>query len=105
MNVDDLQKKLIAAAREWAPSQGVPYGFEHRIMARISALRAPDYWALWARALWRAAGPCVGLALIVAAWSFFSGSGNSVTSDFSQEFENTVFAAAAFDQTPTEAVR
>jgi hypothetical protein len=105
MNVNDLQNKLIAASRQLTPSQAVPYGFERRMMARIRALRAPDCWALWARALWRAAGPCVGLALVVAAWSFFSGSGNSVTSDFSQDFENTVFAAAAFDQTPTEAVR
>jgi hypothetical protein len=105
MNVDDLQNKLIAAARQLTPSQAVPYGFERRMMARLRTLRTPDCWALWARALWRAAGPCVGLALVVAAWSFFSGSGNSVTSDFSQDFENTVLAAAAFDQTPTEAGR
>ena len=105
MNLDDLQHKLVAAARQLTPSQAVPYGFERRMMARIRALRTLDSWSLWARALWRAAGPCVGLALVVAAWSFFSGSGNSVTSDFSQDFENTVFAAAAFDQTPTEAGR
>ena len=104
MNVDDLQNNLIAAARGRVPSQEVPYGFERRIMARIAAIAIRDPWAFWAAALWRAAGPCIGLALVVAAWSFFSGPANSPVADFSQDFENTVLAAS-FDQPPADTLR
>ena len=59
MNLADLERKLIAAARRLPPSEAVPYAFEKRIMAHLRARPALDEWSLWARALWRAAAPCV----------------------------------------------
>jgi len=67
MQVNELQQKLIAAARAQAPGGHIPYAFEKRIMARIAALPAPDAWALWSSALWRSAAACIALTLIVAA--------------------------------------
>ena len=103
MNVDDLQRKLISAAKAASPSSDVPYGFERRVMTRIKGLATPDYWAIWARALWRAAGPCVVVALLLAVLSFFIGPGSSAGPDLSQEFENTVLAAANLEPAPSDA--
>jgi hypothetical protein len=98
MNVDELQRKLIAAARNNPPSDRVPLAFEKRIMARLSARPVIDEWALWARALWRAATPCVAIMLLLAAWSFFAPSPAAPSNDLSQEFENTLLAAVDQDQ-------
>ena len=102
MNLDELQGKLIQVARAHPPGEHVPYGFERRVMAAISGLRAPDQWALWAGALWRAAAPCVAIVMLLAAWSLLSpaiapGPGSS-TVDVAQELENPLLAAA--DQEP-----
>jgi hypothetical protein len=54
-----------------------------------------DHWFFWARALWRAAAPCVALTLLLGAWSFL-GTNNTATSDteaFSQNFEQIMLAA------------
>lgn len=92
MNLAELERKLIAAARSRAVNEKVPYAFELRIMAHLRERSALDAWSLWARALWRAAGPCVGVMLVLAAWSFFS-AGSTPATDLSQEFENTVLVA------------
>ena len=43
MNLAELQRKLIAAARANAPGDGVPYAFEKRVMALLaSRAAAPD---------------------------------------------------------------
>ena len=99
MNVDHLQQKLLAAARNPLPSDHVPYAFEKRILARLLTPATLDYSALWARALWRAAAPCVALTLLFGVWSFVGTNNNSATSagadagDFSQHFEQTMLAA------------
>jgi hypothetical protein len=105
MNLEDLQNKLIAAARAHPPSEAVPYAFERRITARIKALGMVDTWALWARGLWRAAGPCIAITLLFAAWSLFTAPGNSSNSDISQDFDNTVLAAADLEQPPADFLR
>src|SRR5260221_8013065 len=107
MNLDALQCKLIAAARVHPPSDSVPSGFERRVMNHLTRLAPIDHWASWAQALWRAAAPCVGLALLLMAWSFIGSPnyGVSSTLDLSQDFENTVLAAASVDQPPTDASR
>jgi hypothetical protein len=106
MNVDDLQTKLISIAQGVTPSSEVPYGFERRVMAQIKGMAVPDYWAVWARALWRAAGPCVAVALVLAILSFFSGPSNTAaSSDLSQDLENTLLAGANLDQPPIDAQR
>ena len=106
MDLNKLQRKLIEIARANPPSDRVPYAFEKRVMASLRAVPGLDAWAFWARALWRAATPCLGLVLLVAAWGWLhpistplsNGSGSSGV-DVAQQFENTVLAAA--DAEPT----
>ena len=107
MNLDDLQIKLIAAARAHPPNDAVPLGFERRVLGALKQIAPADYLTGWAHALWRAAAPCVGVALLLIAWSFLNNPSSAVTGsgDLSQDFENTVLAAATVDQTPADALR
>lgn len=93
MNLTELERKLLAAARSNTPSDSVPYSFHTRVMARLRGSPVPDSWALWASALWRATVPCLAIMLILSAWSFFA-SPKPAPGDLSQDFENTVLAAA-----------
>ena len=58
MNLAELERKLIAAARANPPGDQVPYAFEKRILAHLATRPVADGWELWARALWRAAALC-----------------------------------------------
>ena len=100
MNLAELEKKLLATARGQAPSERVPLAFEKRIMARLAAVPSPDHWGLWARGLWRATAPCLGVMMLLAAWSFFAAPANSPAEDLSQQLENTVFAAGVQEPSP-----
>ena len=52
MNLAELQKKLIAAARANPPGDGVPYAFEKRVMALLAArTTSSSAGAVGARAL------------------------------------------------------
>ena len=99
MNLGPLERKLIAAARANPPSDRVPYAFEKRIMARLATRPVVDDWALWARALWRAAAPCVAIMLVLGAWSFFAPPASTSANDLSQDLEKTLLAAVDQDQT------
>jgi hypothetical protein len=106
MNLNNLQRKLIAAARIHSPSETVPYAFEKRILHRIKDMEVVDHWASWARGLWRGAAPCVALALLLAICSVLLNSpATSSNTDVSQEFENTVLAAATLEQPPSDSLR
>lgn len=98
MNLDRLHTKLIAAARADSPSSDVPYGFIQRTQARLKDAPRPDVWALWSRALWRAAAPCVAVVLLLGAWAWLTPTGSGSSGDLSQDLENTVLAAANQDQ-------
>jgi len=104
MNVVDLQKKLIAAAKAAPPGVGVPYAFEHRIMAHLRSAPAIDNWGTWAVGLWRASVPCVALMVGLSIWSAVTpdnaptASATSTNGDISQQIERTVLAAAEQDQ-------
>ena len=98
MNLVELNRKLIAAARAHPPGDQVPYAFEKRIIARLKAPLVPDHWGLWSQALWRAAAPCVAIMLLLGAWVAFAPPAVAPAADLSQEFENTLFAAV--DQEP-----
>ncbi|MDW7979119.1 MAG: hypothetical protein RMH97_00930 [Verrucomicrobiales bacterium] len=69
MDLHELERKLIAAARAQVPSDAVPPAFEARVMARLRELHEPDFVTVWAQGLWRgalaslAATAVVGLAL------------------------------------------
>ncbi len=90
MKLENLQQKLIAAARKNPPNDHVPFAFEKRIMARLAGATIPDGWILWSRALWRAAVPCLMLVVFASLWS--SRSINSDAVEFSMQFEDTVLA-------------
>jgi hypothetical protein len=95
MNLEQLQQKLLTAARAHPPDDRVPYAFEKRILAHLSGISRIDHESFWARALWRAAAPCVALTLLLSAWSFI-GTNNPATTDneaFSQRFEQIMLAA------------
>jgi len=98
MNLAQLERKLITAARAHPPGDRVPYAFEQRILARLAARPTLDGWELWARTLWRAAAPCAAIMLLLGAWSFFAPQGSTPVSDLSQDLEQTLLAAVDQDQ-------
>jgi hypothetical protein len=93
MNVAELEKKLLAAARANVPDDRVPYAFEKRVMALLVVRPAADKWILWTRGLWQAAASCVAIALLLGAWVFFDSTASSNSADLSQNFENTLLAS------------
>jgi hypothetical protein len=105
MDLTELERKLMAAARAQSPSEQVPFAFEHRVLARLRARPLPDEWALWARALWRAAAPCLAIMLLLGAWSILIPAGASTAGDLSQDLENTVLAAADQEPAPPELIQ
>ena len=103
MNLAELEKKLIAAARANPPGDHVPYAFEKRITARLTARTVLDRWADWSRALWRGAAGCLAVLVVSGAcWLFLPQNGGGAN-DLSQDFENTMLAAA--DQPDTDNTR
>jgi hypothetical protein len=104
MNLAQLERKLIAAARANPPSERVPYAFEKRILALLASPPRLDGWELWARALWRAAAPCIAIMLVLGAWSLFTPSRATPPTDLSQQLEQTLLAAVDQDQ-PIDASR
>ena len=92
MKLEQLQQKLLAAARAQPPSDRVPYAFEKRIMARLPAEAVADVGDFWARSLWRAAAPCVAISLALSAWTLFAPAPESGADDFAQVFEQTMMA-------------
>jgi hypothetical protein len=95
MNLAELQKKLIAAARTEVLDDRVPYAFEKRITALLASRVAPDNMALWVRGLWRAAVSCVAITLLFGAWAVLNPTTTTTvtTDDLSQNFENTLLAS------------
>jgi hypothetical protein len=90
MQLEQLKRKLIAAARANPADDRVPYGFERRLMARLLAASLPDAWVLWSRALWRAAIPCVLIVIFSGLWAARTSQAGAV--DLSQQIENTVLS-------------
>jgi hypothetical protein len=99
MNLSELHRKLISAARANPPGDSVPYTFEKRVLARLSGRPAPDFWGLWAHGLSRAAGLCAVAALLLTAWSY-SLPGSS-SEPLSQDVQTTLLAAV--DNTSADA--
>jgi hypothetical protein len=94
MNLTELQKKLIAAARANVPGDHVPYAFEKRVTALLAARVAPQNLNLWVCGLWRAAVSCVAITLLFGAWAVFNPTtSTSTTDDLSQNLDNTLLAS------------
>lgn len=81
MNIDELQRKLLAAGRASPPGDSVPYAFEKRILARLTSRPVADAWMVWNRVLWRAAAPCVALTILLVAWTFVAVPSSANTHD------------------------
>ena len=105
MDLNKLQRKLLATARRHAPSAEVPPGFARRVVARLRAVPVVDHWGFWAQALWRAAAPCIAITVLLAVWSFVRGPEMPAGNDLSQQFESTVLAASGLDQPPVDYLR
>ena len=94
MNLVELQKRLLAAARANVPGDQVPYAFEKRITALLAARGAAENLNLWVRGLWRAAVSCVAITLLLGAWAALHPAITTTpTDDFAQNFENTLLAS------------
>jgi hypothetical protein len=93
MNLAELQRKLITAARLQKPDDRVPYTFEKRVMALIAERAAVSRSAMWVRGLWRAAVSCVVVAVVCGAVSLFTPATSDNGNDLSQDFENTLLAS------------
>jgi hypothetical protein len=101
MNIAELQKKLVAAARTEVLDDRVPYAFEKRITALIASHVAPQNLDLWVRGLWRAALSCVAVAMLCGAWTFFTPATPSGSDDLSQNLDSTLLASVdQSDQAP-----
>ena len=93
MNLFLLKEKLVAVARSNPPGEQVPYAFEKRVMAGLAALPQIDEWAWWARALWRGAAACAGVALLFSAWTVYCLPGKDGTTPNSADLEETVLSS------------
>jgi len=98
MDLVELQRKLMAAARANPPGDAVPLAFEKRVVARLRARLAPDPYSFWSKALWQAAAPCTAIMLLLGAWSWFTQASPPPSNDWSQDLDNVVLAAAESEQ-------
>ena len=93
MNLVELQKKLIVAAKTEVLDDRVPYAFEKRVTALLASRVAPQNLDLWVHGLWRAAISCVAVAMLCGAWTLFSPATSAGADDLSQNFESTLQAS------------
>ncbi|MGC3960466.1 MAG: hypothetical protein QM813_21815 [Verrucomicrobiota bacterium] len=102
MNLDHLQKKLLAAAKAHPPTDRVPLAFEKRVLAHLNAKPALDLASLWSRALWRATVPCLALTLVLVGLALYPAGNSSATAtvttaatdDLTTVFEQTLLASS-----------
>jgi len=94
MDLVELQRKLLAAARRQLPSDGVPYAFTERIMARVRGLPQEDNWVLWGKALWHAALGSLALSVLLSVWLLLPGRPQAGPSNLSQLYDSTLYAAS-----------
>lgn len=97
MNLTELHRKLIAAARAHPPGDAVPYAFEKRILARLTDRPVTDLTAWWVRGLWRSAVSCAAVCLLLGAWTLYSPAASNSEDELSQQFENMLLAAVDQD--------
>lgn len=99
MNTKVLQEKLLRVARANPPSDRVPLAFEQRIMALIRSRPPVDALALWVRALWKAAVPCVAVTILFLTWAVVepSTSDNAVNASLNNQLESTLMASVTIE--------
>ena len=72
MKIDQLQTRLLAAARADQPSDRVPHAFEKRILARLKESSGFDAWGYWGQMLWRATAPCAMIMIALSVWTIYT---------------------------------
>ena len=92
MNLAELQKKLLTAARANHPRTDAPYAFEKRVMARLAGKPAPDLCAVWSRTLWQAVAPCLAVTLLLGAWTFLAQRPDNSGETLAADLENSLYA-------------
>lgn len=92
MKTEFLRQRLLAAGRGLPISDQVPYAFEKRVMARLLRPKALDPWLFWNRILWRCAGPCVALTLLVGALAWWGPGEIRVADSLTTDLETVVYA-------------
>lgn len=93
MDLEKLQQKLMAAAKASPPSDRVPYAFEKRIMARLTAPLKVDEWALCGRWLWRAVTPCMSVMAALGVWVLATMQPEPESQNLEQAIENTLLSS------------
>jgi len=98
MDLVELERKLIAAARANPPSDTVPVAFEKRVMARLTELHAPEYAVFWARGLWRGAFASIAAAVVAFALHMIVAPRADESELFADQFESAMLAAVDQEQ-------
>ena len=93
MNLAELQKKLLAAARSNRPEEHVPYAFEQRVMARLAEKPAGDFLAIWNRTLWQAVAPCVAVVLLLGVWTVLAPHNENSEETLAADLESTLYSS------------
>lgn len=93
MDLEKLHQELLATAKANPPGQQVPYAFEKRIMARLSAPLRVDEWALCGRWLWRAVAPCMSLMIALGVWVLATTHTEPESPNLEQAIENTLLSS------------
>jgi len=91
MNLAELEKKLLDAARAHHPDEHVPYAFEQRVMARLAKGPTLDPIAIWNRILWQAVTPCVAVMLLLGVWTFLSPREDNSGETLAADLENSLY--------------
>lgn len=102
MNLENLHKKLISAARAIPADDRVPYAFEKRVMARLADSLRVDLLGAWSAALWRGALACLVVTLLSGAWMLWTET-HPDSPEFAHEFSAAVFASAGDSDDEAEA--
>ena len=92
MNLAQLERTLLAAAKTVPPGDHVPYAFERRVLARLRRGPATDQLVWWARSLWRAAAPGVAVTVLLALWVAGSGTASDPDRSVNADIETALFA-------------
>jgi hypothetical protein len=90
MNLAELQRKLLAAAKGAPANDRVPYAFEKRVMARLKSAQPEDVLTWWGRALWRGAAPCLAAAVLSLAVSLWP---QKEEASLSELYDSTLYSA------------
>ena len=98
MNLPELSRTLLAAARRVPRDERVPYAFEQRVMARLQAAPPAVLWAALVRSLWYGAAACALVAVLLNVWSAPAAQDEEHAHAFSRGVEDCLLAPTSADE-------